>query len=552
MDTREFLEKVIAWNVPGYTAICWQKAGTSWKTKFCATLDGALAFLDNLKSLQCNIYFSIARFETEDGGRTRDNALAFRAIPFDLDVGPGEDDRKYNNVDQAWREVCCFCQAIGIPNPSLLVASGSGIHCYWCSDHDLSFDEWFAYASALKQAAIKYGLKFDPAVTADAARVLRVPGEGFVNVKRAEPAPVQISRKLFYGEHDFATIFTFANIGFGTIGVDVQPGPLFVAEVSTNYTAHANHPQVSQQKFSRTVPGFTVAPEFQDLPVEDMGEGIEDLPLLPLAPILEGCEYLRTAYETGGKEYNNFHWMTTTHLATWIEDGNAVAHKMACRHPTYSHSQTEQLWQRKLRERGARDLGWTRCSTIANHGSECCRSCSHLAFDQSPLHLGLEAARAKLHTNGSGGAGEDEVETKGPFAQTLYLPEGFTTGKNDEICAKVPHKKKMKGNTIVLVYHPLPVFLTKVLDPYPIRDGGMGFTAIIPQGPTRPPKPEPIRLSRSEIKKGSFGNTLMDKGVMVSGNKQAVEWLNILGPSWMELLRDKVPARDIEMGWCFE
>src|SRR5215472_971025 len=104
--------------------------------------------------------------------------------------------------------------------------------------------------------------------------------------------------------------------------------------------------------------------------------------------------------------------MTTTHLATWIEDGNAVAHKMACRHPTYSHSQTEQLWQRKLRERGARDLGWTRCSTIANHGSECCRSCSHLAFDQSPLHLGLEAARAKLHTNGSGGAGEDEVETK--------------------------------------------------------------------------------------------------------------------------------------------
>jgi len=549
MDTRGFLEKVIAWDVDGYTAICWQKAQSPWNTRFVKTLDEAMAFLDKLKTTHSNIYFSIARFETVEGKRTRDNALAFRAIPFDLDVGPGDDDRKYHSINEAWTAMFRFCQALSIPNPSLLVASGSGIHCYFCSFETLGRDVWFAYASALKQAAIRYGLKFDPSVTADAARVLRVPGEGFINVKRKEPAPVQISPRLFYGEHDFATIFTFANVGFGSIGVDVQPGPAFIQDEAVN----ANHPHVSQQKFSKTVPGFEVAPEFQDIPVEDMAGETEDLPPLPLAPILEGCEYLRIAYETGGKEYNNFHWMTTTHLCTWIEDGNAVAHKMACGHSTYRHSETESMWQRKYGERGTRDLGWTRCSTIANHGSECCKSCplfaEFSAAYKSPLHLGLDAARTKSHTNGSGGEASGTMATP---ASSLYLPEGFTTGDHGEICAKVPHEKKIKGNKIAIVYHRLSVFLTKITDPYPIRKGGIGFIALIAQGPNLPPRPEPIRLERGDIKRSNFANTLMDNGVMVNGKKQAGEWLNILGPSWMEKLREKVPARDVEMGWCFE
>src|SRR5215475_4183755 len=348
MDTRGFLESVVAWDVGGYCAICWQGPGQKWRQRFCSSVEEALKTVDSLKTLNVNIYFSLAMFCEVESGRTRENALALRAIPLDVDVEAGN-PAKYGSVNQACTEVLRFCQALSIPFPSYIVASGSGIHCYWCSERSLPRDEWAVYATAFKRVAQQYGLKFDGGVTGDTARVLRVPGDGIYNFKK-EPAPVRLLPKLssFSRNYDFAAEFTFANLGFGTTEVNVQPGPLFQAEA-----INANHPLVSQQKFSRTVSGFEVAPEFRDLPVEDLGEGIEGLPPILLAEILPDCEFLRVAYETGGREYDNKLWNLTTLISTWLEDEINVCHKMACSHPTYSYSETEQQRQRKHRERTA-------------------------------------------------------------------------------------------------------------------------------------------------------------------------------------------------------
>src|SRR5262245_60023699 len=106
-DTREFLKAVVAWDIEGYTAICWQKPGGKWCTKFCATLDEAVAFIDKLKSLECNIYFSLARFEVA-GERTRENALALQSIFVDVDVEAGKPE-KYESLDKALEALLSFC-----------------------------------------------------------------------------------------------------------------------------------------------------------------------------------------------------------------------------------------------------------------------------------------------------------------------------------------------------------------------------------------------------------------------------------------------------------
>jgi len=171
MDTRGFLEKVVAWDCLGSIAICWQQPGGSWRTIWCSTIDSVLTAVDNLKSGKCNIYFSLAKFDIEnDNKRTAENAVALRSIFFDMDVEAGN-PKKYDTIRQAVDAVFCFCQAVGIPFPSFVVVSGSGIHVYWCSYITLSKDEWFVYATALKRAAFNYGLKFDAGVTTDAARV---------------------------------------------------------------------------------------------------------------------------------------------------------------------------------------------------------------------------------------------------------------------------------------------------------------------------------------------------------------------------------------------
>lgn len=57
-------------------------------------------------------------------------------------------------------------------------------------DVEVSAEEWKLYADKLKQLCIKNGLKIDPAVTADKARILRCPST--FNFKSSPPTPTKI------------------------------------------------------------------------------------------------------------------------------------------------------------------------------------------------------------------------------------------------------------------------------------------------------------------------------------------------------------------------
>lgn len=120
--------------------------------------------------------------------RTHSNVKFLRSFFGDLDVKPGEPGH-YQSQKDALIGLRDFCRTVNLPKPTL-VNSGYGLHFYWPINVNILKDEWQQIADKLKDAFTVAGLKADPSVTADAARVLRIPGTK--NFKKLEPVPVEV------------------------------------------------------------------------------------------------------------------------------------------------------------------------------------------------------------------------------------------------------------------------------------------------------------------------------------------------------------------------
>ena len=66
--------------------------------------------------------------------------------------------------------------------------------------------------------------------------------------------------------------------------------------------------------------------------------------------------------------------------------------------PTTTLEKTEEMWERKVRERKEKDLGWPSCKTIHDAGSKHCESCPHFDKGKSPLNLALQQTKAPAAT----------------------------------------------------------------------------------------------------------------------------------------------------------
>ena len=101
------------------------------------------------------------------------NVVSFNSIYLDIDVGKKD---AYATTDDAFAALDDFIDKVGLPEPSMEVLSGSGgLHVYWCLQDPMPVANWVPLATALRDAALAYGLKFDPQVTVNVAGILRVP-----------------------------------------------------------------------------------------------------------------------------------------------------------------------------------------------------------------------------------------------------------------------------------------------------------------------------------------------------------------------------------------
>lgn len=168
MDTQAFLGRVLG--DEGYYCVLAIKNGQKMQ-KFYPTITAAQDAAEQFDQNGYDAYYALGTFR-EAGSRKVQNVNKLKAFFLDLDCGPTKD---YPDQATALKALRAFCQRTALPRP-LIVNSGRGVHVYWALAAPVPLETWAPAAERLKALCKEQGFACDHNVTADAARVLRVPG----------------------------------------------------------------------------------------------------------------------------------------------------------------------------------------------------------------------------------------------------------------------------------------------------------------------------------------------------------------------------------------
>lgn len=166
--------------------------GKAFEIRGLATQAAAATAIRRLSTKPLNLYIAIGNYN-----KKRQAPKAKRCLFLDLD------SKDFGDKKTAARELGLFCRTTGMPMPAILVDSGGGLHAYWPFDEDLAVAPWRALAGQLKAKCTELGFKADPPITADAARILRVPTT--LNYKYDPARPCRVI-------HDSGAVFRPADL----------------------------------------------------------------------------------------------------------------------------------------------------------------------------------------------------------------------------------------------------------------------------------------------------------------------------------------------------
>ena len=144
MDAKEFLASVVPWDTDGFVTIHWRRPGNDkWPGRSCRTLADALAVVDEIltSNADADIFFCLSSQSDSTGKRSRAKAIGVGALWMDIDVKPDKPE-SYSTLEEAIKHLYYFCALLEIPDPSVVIKTGGGIHAYWYSDRTLTVDEW--------------------------------------------------------------------------------------------------------------------------------------------------------------------------------------------------------------------------------------------------------------------------------------------------------------------------------------------------------------------------------------------------------------------------
>jgi hypothetical protein len=183
MDTEQFLHRVLG---TGAHYCLFGSRGDGRKVqRFYTSIEELAENAAALDGRGADAYFGVARYASDES-RKADNVESVGAFFLDLDCAP---DKEFADKRDALRQLKAFCDDVELPRP-MVVDSGGGLHVYWLLTEPAPRDQWVRVAELLKKTCANKNFPADPAVTADAARILRIPGTR--NFKYEEPVSVRV------------------------------------------------------------------------------------------------------------------------------------------------------------------------------------------------------------------------------------------------------------------------------------------------------------------------------------------------------------------------
>lgn len=332
--------------------------GTTGIREICGipSIPDAVKVAQRLSQHKTNVYFAVGTYGAD---RKAASAVAKRCLFIDLD------GKAFGSKQDMLKELGAFCRTTGFPGPSIYVDSGGGIHAYWTFDRDLPVAAWRALAEKLKAKCIETGFKIDPTVTADAARILRMPGT--LNHKTAPPVACRVLKDT---------------------GIDYDPGSLLRVLMPA--------PAAGMSSALRALAGAVGS--------DDLGAGAPGVASYPQVPyyateIAEKCGVMKAALANGGADHTEPEWRHLLGLLTFTEDGERLVHDISRGHAGYTEAGTETKYAAVLKLKAEGKLKPILCSTFGSYKGSICAACPYNGHIKTPMVLGKIEAVAYLPYN---------------------------------------------------------------------------------------------------------------------------------------------------------
>lgn len=414
METKKFLRRTLGND--GFYCVLAIKDGRKVQ-KFYPTLDALAHAAENFDSEGYDTYYALGTFQ-DAGSRERTNVRQMRAFYLDLDCGP---EKEFPDQPTALTALRAFCKATKLPRP-LMVNSGNGVHVYWTLAEPISMAEWAPAAERLKNLCKEQGFKADANVTADAARVLRVPGTH--NYKRGGRKPVAV---FGIDPPPPVDLVSFVEL----LGSD--PAPAFrPAAVPMERNAVMDALMGNKESLFKTIVIKTAE-----------GRGCAQI-----AALLQKPEAVPEPL-----------WRAGLSIAKFCTDGYKAAHRLSKGHPEYDPDDTD----RKVE----RIKGPYLCTRFDEYNPGICAGCPNWGKIKSPIVLGQQVREATDEDNVVTAPPTDAAFTAATAAPISYIIPKFPTpyfrGKNGGVyLRKVDEDGEVEEKCI---YHNDLYVIRRVRDP---------------------------------------------------------------------------------------
>lgn len=437
-----------------------------------------------------NVYFAVASFG-EEPSRTQSNVVAIKALFADVDCGP---DKEYADWKAGLFALQLYLAASGMPMP-LVVHSGRGLHLYWVLQRDLSKAEWQPLADSLKESFAKHGFKADPAVTADAARILRPIGT--YNAKNGKEV------RLLGSVPAYVAPEYLANKLSGAVTIDLK--------------VNAVPPIPASMKARTSVVGsLAPTPTYAPSDPEELASKCKQIAWMV----------------TNQDKVTEPQWHGLSGIAAYCVDPDATMVAWSNKHPDFNEAEALS----KMHRWKEKSTGPTTCQRMEILRPNGCRGCTFKARITTPASL------SQVYAAAPDPAQYDDVEAPPPVSDPslMEVPFPFLRTPDNKIVANI--------DGVHVNVCDFRIYPTRYG-----RDDGLGYETVsfTWDRPNAGWQDITVRQAHLNHKNPEFGTSIADQGILLNGTTYKVETFQMLLRAYADQLRRRTSMTNLYTtnGW---